>query len=115
LPSGVLEVDRSRRHPGQHNRLVCRATGEGTTFHYTITRLTKLAQKVEQRGVTVEGWIHFCVNGVHEKEMGATVYRLTVLTPNGGISTDIAGTKNLAGLEGRQFQKIPYASHAFHH
>ena len=41
------------------------------------------------------------------------VYRLTVLTPKGGDSTDVAGAKNLGALEGRQFQKIPYASRAF--
>jgi len=92
-----------------------RPVGIGTTFHYTVTRLTKLAHRVEQRGVPVEGWLHFCVNGVHEKEIGATVYRLTVLTPHGGISTDIAGAKNLAELKSRQFQKIPYASGVLHH
>ncbi len=86
--------------------------GVGTTFHAIVTRLTKLAHKLEQRGVPVEGWLHFHGRGVHEKEIGATVYRLTVLTPNGGITTDIAGAKNVAGLEGRQFQKIPYASSA---
>ena len=89
-----------------------RPVGIGTTFHYTVTRLTTLAHRVEQRGVPVEGWLHFCVNGVHAKEIGATVYRLTVLTPNGGISTDIAGAKNTVGLDGRQFQKLPYASAA---
>ncbi len=66
----------------------------------------------KRTGVPVEGWLHFRVNGVHEKEIEATIYRLTVLTPNGGISTDIAGAKNLAGLGGRQFQKIPYACSA---
>jgi hypothetical protein len=86
--------------------------GVGMTFHYTVTRLMQLVYKVEQRGVPVEGWLHFCVNGVHEKEIGATVYRLTVLTPNGAISRDIAGAKNLAGQEGGQFQKIPYAARA---
>ena len=92
-----------------------RPVGVGTTFHYTVTRLSKLAHRVEQRGVPVEGWLHFCVKSVHEKEIGATVYRLAVLTPNDGISTDIAGAKNLAGLDGRQFQKIPYASGASPH
>src|SRR2546425_10621950 len=76
--------------------------GAGTTFHYTVVRLTKLAQELEERGVPVEGWIHFSVTGVHEREIGATIYRLNVLTPNGGISADIAGTKNLARLAGRQ-------------
>src|SRR6266566_1493196 len=88
--------------------------GVGTTFHYTVVRLTKLAHQLEERGVPVEGWIHFSVTGVHEKEIGATIYRLIVLTPNGGITADIAGTKNLAGLAGSQFQKIPDASHVLH-
>ena len=92
-----------------------RPVGIGTTFYYTVTRLTKLAHRVEQRGVPAEGWLHFCVKSVHEKEIGATVYRLTVETPNDGISTDIAGAKNLAGLEGKQFQKIPYASGVLSH
>ena len=89
--------------------------GVGTTFHYTVTRLMQLAHRVEQRGVPVEGWLHFYVNSVHEKEIGATVYRLIVLTPNGAIGADIRGQKNLARAEGREFQKLPYASHAFHH
>ena len=88
--------------------------GVGTTFHYIVVRLTKLAHQLEQRGVPVEGWLHFSVAGVHEREIGATVYRIIVLTPNGGISADIAGTKNLAGLAGSQFQKIPDASHVLH-
>jgi hypothetical protein len=91
-----------------------RPVGIGS-FHYTVTRLTKLVHRVEQRGVPVEGWLHFSVKHVHEKEIGATVYRLTALTENDGISTDIAGAKNLAGLDGRQFQKIPYASGAIPH
>src|SRR5438552_12339207 len=91
-----------------------RPIGVGTTFHYTVVRLTKLAHQLEERGVPVEGWIHFSVTGVHEREIGATIYRLIVLTPNGGISSDIAGTKNLAGLAGSQFQKIPDASHVLH-
>jgi len=89
--------------------------GVGTTFHAIVTRLTKLAHKLERRGVPAEGWLHFHDRGVHKQEIGATIYRLTVLTPNGGITTDIAGARNLAGLEGRQFQKIPYASPAFPH
>jgi hypothetical protein len=75
----------------------------------------QLAHRVEQRGVPVEGWLHFHVNSVHEKEIEATVYRLIVLTPNGAISADIRGQKNLARVEGREFQKIPCASHAFHY
>ena len=92
-----------------------RPVGIGTTFQYTATRLTKLTHKIEQRGVPVEGWLHFWVSGVHAKEVGSTVYRLTVLTANDGISTDIAGAKNIAGLEGKQFQKIPCASGALSH
>ncbi len=91
-----------------------KAIGVGTTFHYTVVRLTKLAHELEQQGVPVEGWVHFSVAGVHEKEIGVTVYRLIILTPNGGISSDIACTKNLAGLAGSQFQKIPDASHVLH-
>src|SRR2546429_4066638 len=75
--------------------------GVGTTFHYTVVRLTKLAHQLEER-VPVEGWIHFSVTGVHEREIGATIYRLIVLTPNGGVSADTAGTKKFAGLAGRQ-------------
>jgi hypothetical protein len=69
----------------------------------------QIAHRIEQRGVPVEGWLHFCVNGVHEKEIGATVYRLLVLTSNGAISRDIAGTKNLAGQTGSQFLFSPAA------
>src|SRR3989449_4502529 len=91
-----------------------KAIGVGTTFHYTVVRLTKLAHELEERGVPVEGWLHFSVTGVYEREIGATIYRLIVLTPNGGISAEIAGTKNLAGLAGSQFQKIPDASHVLY-
>jgi hypothetical protein len=85
--------------------------GVGTTFRYTVSRIAKLSQQVERRGVPVEGWLHFRINGVREKEIPATIYRLTVLTPKGAISTDIAGARNLARLEGRQFQRIPCPSH----
>jgi len=88
--------------------------GVGMTFRYMVTRLTKLAQQLKHRGIPVEGWLHFRVHGGREKEIGATVYRLTVLTPNGGISSEIAGTKNLAGPAGSQFQKIPDGSHVLH-
>jgi hypothetical protein len=87
-----------------------RPIGIGTTFHYKVTRLTKLAPQLEQRGVPVEGWLHFCANGVHEKETGGTVYRLSVLTANSAISADIRGEKSLAKAECRDFQKIPDAS-----
>jgi hypothetical protein len=88
--------------------------GVGTTFHYIVIRLTKLVHQVQLRGIPVEGWLHFRVYGVREKEIGATVYRPTALTSNGGISSEIAGTKNLAGLVGSQFQKIPKDSHVLH-
>jgi hypothetical protein len=87
--------------------------GIGTTFHYTVSKLTKLAQKVERAGVPVEGWLHFHVNGIREREIGATVYRLSVLTPTGAISADIkGGEKASASAEGQEFQKIPYSAHA---
>ncbi len=86
-----------------------RPIGIGTTFHYKVTRLAKLAPQLEQRGVPVEGWLHFCANGVREKETGTT-YRLSVLTANSAISVDIRGEKNLAKTACRDFQKIPYAS-----
>src|SRR5207245_10019740 len=70
--------------------------GVGTTFHYTVVRLTKLAHQLEERGVPVEGWIHFSVTGVHEREIGATMYPLVVFPPSGGISEDSAFTVNLA-------------------
>jgi hypothetical protein len=85
--------------------------GVGKTFQYTVTRLMQLAHKVEQRGVPVEGWLHFCVKSGHEKEIGATTYRLLIWTPHGAISRDIAGIKNI-NQEGMQFQKIPtFAAH----
>jgi hypothetical protein len=120
LPIAVLAYELSRILHGNSQRadpvddvqdwgLVTqkKPVGVGTTFHYTVTRLMQLVHRVEQRGVPVEGWLHFCVNGVHEKEIGATVYRLLVLTPNGAISRDIAGAKNLAGQTGSQFLFSP--------
>ena len=86
--------------------------GIGKTFRYTISTLTKLAEKVERAGVPIEGWLHFHVKGVHQNEIGATVYRLTVLTPTGAISADIKGEKGLVGAEGPELQKLPYAAHA---
>lgn len=86
--------------------------GIGTTFHYTVSKLTKLAEKVERAGLPVEGWLHFHVNGIREKEIGATMYRLNVSTPTGAVSEDIRGEKNVAAVEGGEFQKIPYAAHA---
>jgi hypothetical protein len=62
--------------------------------------------------VPVEGWLHFHVKGVHQNEIAATVYRLSVLTPTGAIGADIKGNKALAGAEGPEFQKLPYAAHA---
>ena len=86
--------------------------GIGKTFRYTMSTLTKLAEKVERAGVPVEGWLHFHVKGAHQNEIGATVYRLSVLTPTGAISADIKGEKALAGAEGPEFQKLPYTAHA---
>jgi hypothetical protein len=83
--------------------------GIGKTFCYTMSTLTKLVEKVKRAGVPAEGWLHFHIKGVHQNEIGATVYRLSVLTPTGAISTDIKGEKALAGPE---FQKLPYAAHA---
>jgi hypothetical protein len=77
-----------------------------------VSKLTKLAERVERAGVPVEGWLHFHVNGIREREIGATVYRLSVLTATGAISADIKGEKTLASAEGQEFQKIPYAAHA---
>jgi len=120
LPIAVLAYELSRILHGNSHRtdavddvqdwgLVTqkKPVGVGTTFHYTVTRLMQIAHKIEQRGVPVEGWLHFSVNGVHEKEIGATVYRLLVLTSNGAISRDITGTKNLAGQTGTQFLFSP--------
>src|SRR3989441_5620266 len=84
--------------------------GVGTTFHYTVVRLTKLAHQLEERGVPVEGWIHFSVTAVHEREIGATIYRLIVLTPNGGITARLACTQKLARPGRSQVQKNPDAS-----
>jgi hypothetical protein len=86
--------------------------GIGTTFHYTVSKLTKLAQRVERAGMPVEGWLHFHVKGVRLNEIGATVYRLAVLTPTGAISAGIKGEKSIASAEGQAFQKIPCAAHA---
>lgn len=86
--------------------------GIGTTFYYTISKLTKLARKVECSGAPVEGWLHFHVSGVHEREIEATVYRLSVLTPNSATSADIGGEKNLARVGSREFLKLPYAARA---
>ncbi len=89
-----------------------RPVGIGTTFHYTVSKLSKLAEKVERARVPVEGWLHFHVKGMRQNEIGATVYRLSVLTPTGAISADIKVEKTLASTEGQEFQKIPYADHA---
>ena len=126
LPANVLAYELSRVWHGNavHADLVDdiqdwglvtqkKPVGVGTTFHYTATRLMQLARKVEQRGVPMEGWLHFCVKGIYEQETGATIYRLTVFTRNGAISRDIGGA-NLAEPEGRHFQ-VPYASRALLH
>lgn len=81
--------------------------GIGTTFHYTVSKLTRLTQRVERMGVPVEGWLHFHINGVHENEIGATVYRLNVLAPSGAVSADILGERRLAFVMGAEFQRLP--------
>jgi hypothetical protein len=86
--------------------------GIGKTFRYTVSKLTKLAEKVERAGVPIEGWLHFHVKGVQQNEIAATVYRLSVLTSTGAISADIKGNKTLASAEGQELQKIAYAAHA---
>jgi hypothetical protein len=67
--------------------------GIGTTFHYTVSKLTQLAEGVDRTGVPVEGWLHFHANGVHKDEIAAAIYRLNVLTPRGAVSADILGHK----------------------
>ena len=84
--------------------------GIGATFHYTVSKLTKLTERAERTGVPVEGWLHFRVNGVHENEVGATVYRLNLLTSSGAVSTDIPGKRNVAAARGAEFLKLPFAA-----
>jgi hypothetical protein len=86
--------------------------GIGTTFRYIVSKLTPLVRKLDRTGVPVEGWLHFHVNGVQEKDIGAMVYRLNVLTPTGAVSTDKRGAKNFAEVESREFQRLPYATRA---
>jgi hypothetical protein len=86
--------------------------GIGKTFRYTVSKLTKLAEKVERAGVPIEGWLHFHVKGVQQNAIEATIYRLSVLTSTGAISADIKGKKILASTEGQELQKIAYAAHA---
>jgi hypothetical protein len=89
-----------------------RPIGIGTTFQYTVTKLTKLTERLERTGVPVEGWLHFHLDGVRQDKIEDTVYRLNVITPTGAVSSDIGGNKNLAGVEGAEFQKLPSASSA---
>jgi hypothetical protein len=86
--------------------------GIGTTFRYIVSKVTPLVKKLDQAGVPVEGWLHFHIKGLHEREIEATVFRLTVVTPTGGVSTEITGDRNLGRFEGAEFQRIPYASSA---
>lgn len=83
--------------------------GIGTTFRYIVSKPTPLVRKLDRAGVPVEGWLHFHVKGVPEKEIEATIFRLNVVTPTGAVSTDIRGYKNIGGMECREFQKLPYA------
>src|SRR5207253_2918813 len=101
------------KSPADEDARIAKMKDGRTHLAHKAEHAVDLDQKLEQRGVPVEGWLHFHGSGVQEKEIGATVYRLTVLTPEGGDSTDVAGAKNLGALEGRQFQKIPHASRAF--
>ena len=50
------------------------------------------------------------IDGMREDTIENTVYRLNVLTATGAVSADIGGDKNLAGVEGTEFQKISSAS-----
>jgi hypothetical protein len=84
--------------------------GIGSTFRYMVSRLTPLVGKLDRAGVPVEGWLHFRLAGVHERDIGATVYRLNVITPNGAVSVDTRGDKNLARVERRQFLRLPSVS-----
>jgi hypothetical protein len=86
--------------------------GIGTTFRYIVSKLPPIVRKLDRAGVPVEEWLHFHVNGVHEKDIGATVYRLNVVTPTGAVSTDKRGAKNFAEVESREFQRLPYAARA---
>jgi hypothetical protein len=72
--------------------------------------VSKLTERAERTGVPVEGCLHFRVNGVHENEVGATVYRLNVLTSSGAVRADILGKRNLAAVRGAEFQKLPFAA-----
>ncbi len=81
--------------------------GIGTTFRYIVSKLTPLVRKLDRAGVPVEGWLHFNVNGVREKDIGAAIHRLNVVTPTGAVSTDI---RDLAGVESGEFHRLPYAS-----
>jgi hypothetical protein len=81
--------------------------GIGTTFRYIVSKLPPLVRKLDSAGVPVEGWLHFQVNGVPEKDIGAAIHRLNVVTPTGAVSTDI---RDLAGVESGEFHRLPYAS-----
>ena len=89
-----------------------RPIGIGTTFQYTVTKLTRLTERLERIGVPVEGWLHFRLDRVREDKIAETVYRLNVLTATGAVSADLGGDKNLSGVEGTEFQKIPSVSSA---
>ena len=90
----------------------CKPIGIGTTFRYIVSKLTPLVKKLDQAGVPVEGWLHFRIKSLHEREIKATVFRLSILTPTGAVSAEITGDKNPDRVETREFQKLPYASHA---
>src|SRR5947209_18958960 len=66
-----------------------RPIGIGTTFQYTVTKLTRLTERLERIGVPVEGWLHFRLDRVREDKIEETVYRLNVLTATGAVSADL--------------------------
>src|SRR5438094_8007246 len=43
--------------------------GVGTTFHYTVVRLTKISVILKESGAPDQGWTHFSVNWVHDREI----------------------------------------------
>jgi hypothetical protein len=72
-----------------------RPIGIGTTFQYTVTKLTKPMERLERTAVPVEGWLHFCLDGVRENKIEDIVYRLNVLTATGAVSADIRRRQEL--------------------
>jgi hypothetical protein len=107
LPGDSLHADRLDDIQDWGLVIERKPIGIGTKFRFIVSKLTPLVRKLDRAGVPVEGWLHFHVKGVLERELGATVFRLNVITPTGSVSTDMRGDKELA--EGK-FQKISYVS-----